>query len=448
MPFLLLMPSYNQAHYIREAVDSVLAQDDPDWELWILDNSTDETPEVMAVCSDPRIHFIHEPTRMDPGTCLNVMLKMAKGDFFSYIHTDNRLCPNYVRSFRQALKVHPMALAYCDQYEIDARGAGRILRKRPKSFSSSRLFSQDSLGVPFSATTALAEALGGFSADDLADDVFFAMRADGLGPRIHIPEPLVEYRLHGQSRTEILGFHGVAQSIYVSALRAYGLRSRELPDPFIDMEHRIRSHAGKASRQALILARALLKRVPKDSEVWIEGTGPASFWLAWGCAELGRKPLGFRAQRDDRPLLGLPVISVESRLPSGAVCLRPRRKGPDPEAIRQDWIQPLRWVLRGLPPQDHLIKRYPADIMCSLLIPLHHHSPGEAPVWVYGGDALAAYLAYGIETLACLPFGGWVGVSPVALGNHPTVTRPPDGARLWVPPGSIATQGVLWTPSR
>ena len=45
-PFLLLMPSYNQAHYIGEAVQSVLAQDDPNWQLWIVDNSGDSTPEA------------------------------------------------------------------------------------------------------------------------------------------------------------------------------------------------------------------------------------------------------------------------------------------------------------------------------------------------------------------------------------------------------------------
>jgi len=39
MPFLLLMPSFNQARYIVAAISSVLAQEDPDWELWIVDNS-------------------------------------------------------------------------------------------------------------------------------------------------------------------------------------------------------------------------------------------------------------------------------------------------------------------------------------------------------------------------------------------------------------------------
>jgi len=90
-----MVSSKQLARFIGEAVASVLGQDDPDWELWILDNSTDETPQVMEAYRDERIHFVHEPARMDPGSCLNWMLERAVGEHFSYIHTDNRLLPGF-----------------------------------------------------------------------------------------------------------------------------------------------------------------------------------------------------------------------------------------------------------------------------------------------------------------------------------------------------------------
>ena len=425
MPFLLLMPSYNQAHFIREAVESCLSQTDPDWELWILDNSSDGTPEVMKAFTDPRIHFIHEPRRMDPGTCLNEMLRLASGDHFSYVHTDNRLLPDYVARFREALSRHPMALAYCDYYEIDAEGRNPRLRTRPASFPLSRLFSMDSLGVPFSATTALAKAVGGFTSDDLADDCLFTMRADGLGPRFHIPKPIVEYRVHGQSRTEASGVHGVAQSIYRSALKAYGMRSPALPDPFSGTAEEVRRHVEEASRIARVLAKAMLSKAGRAERVWIDGTGPASFWLAFGCAELGRPPAGFRGE-GPRTLLGLPVVPPSVPLPAGEVCIRPRRKGVDPASLRQDWAMPLRWLLNGLPPRDQAIKRYPAKILASLMIPFHHQDPGEQPVWIEGSGALAAYLAFGLESIACRPVAGWRGAS---LGAFPGDA--PEGASIW-----------------
>ncbi|WLT33240.1 glycosyltransferase [Geothrix sp. PMB-07] len=440
MPFLLLMPSYNQAHYIKEAVDSVLAQDDPDWELWILDNSTDGTPQVMAAYSDPRIHFIHEPRRMDPGLCLNEMLRMATGEFFSYIHTDNRLGPNYVSAFRTALRQHPMALAYCDQYDIDEDVRGRKYRKRPPVFSSARLFSWDSLGAPFAATTKLAEAVGGFSADDLADDVYFALKSDGLGPRIHVPKALVEYRSHGGSRAESLGYHAVAQAIYRSVLKVYGTRAAHLPDPFEGMLPAIQRHAERAFAQARCLAGALLARTPREAPLWIDDVGPASFWLALACESLGRPPKGFRAAKPGT-LMGLPVRSLAEPLELGAHCLRPRRKGLDSSSLGQDWTQPFRWLLRGLPPTDHALKRYPASIMCSLLVPFHHQHPGGA-VCIQGQGPLGAYLAYGLETIAQLPVLGFSS-GPGVLGL-PQADGEGEGT-LWSLPGApFAARGIAW----
>lgn len=211
-PFLLLMPSYNQAHYIREAVDSCLAQEDPHWELWILDNSSDGTPEVMKGYSDPRIHFIHEPRRMGPGECLNRLLELGQGRDFSYIHTDNRLHPRFVARCREALAQDELALCYCDHQVIDEEGRAQGVDHR-FDYDLGNLLGWHGLGVSFAATTALARRVGGFSKDDPADDILFCSSAFGFGTWIHIEEPLVEYRIHRGSRTEIEGQGKVLRAI-------------------------------------------------------------------------------------------------------------------------------------------------------------------------------------------------------------------------------------------
>jgi glycosyltransferase involved in cell wall biosynthesis len=214
MPFLLLMPSYNQAHYIADAVRSVLAQDDPDWELWIVDNSSDRTPEVMRGFGDPRIRFHHIPARMDPGTCLNWMLERAQGEMFSYLHTDNNLAPDYVRRLRAAMQGRPLALAYCDSRVIDGAGR-RIGMNRRGSFDLARMLSLDPLGVPFAATTELARRLGGFSVKDVADDVRFCILAHGLAEFVHVREPILEYRVHDGSRTNEAGGVSGMRSVFL-----------------------------------------------------------------------------------------------------------------------------------------------------------------------------------------------------------------------------------------
>ena len=429
-PFSLLMPSFNQAHFIREAVDSVLAQDDPDWELWILDNSTDETPRVMEAYQDPRIHFVHEPRRMDPGSCLNWMLEKAQGDYFSYIHTDNRLLPSFVGAHRAALQVHPMALAVCDYWEIDEEGRRKKIRRRPEPFPLHRLFSVDTIGVPFAGTLSLARKLGGFSSSDLADDVLFVLRADAVGPRVHLHQPQMEYRVHGGSRFLSSGLGRVQRAIYRSVLQAYRERSDHLPDPFSGGEARAMAHVARTSRMAMLRAECILNARKEQGEIWIEGTEPAGFWLAWACFQLQQPVAGFIAGQEGM-LLGLPVRTAS---PSGKTVLRPRQL----RGIQES----LRWLLRGLPPLDHALKRLPGDVMCSLLAPYQIQTPDAESVSIRGEGALAAYLAYGAEALGGLRVAridAMTGTVWPPLEDLPVA----EDESTWFAPG-CAGKGVSW----
>lgn len=238
MPFLLLMPSYNQARFIREAVDSCLAQTDSDWELWILDNSTDGTPEEMKTYADPRIRFLHEPQRMSPGECLNRLLDQAQGRDFAYVHTDNRLHPDFVARCREALSQDDLALCYCDHRVIDERGrTGGVDRRF--DYDLGNLLGGHGLGVSFAATTALAREVGGFCEDNPADDVFFCSSAYGLGPWTHLRKPLVEYRIHRGSRTEAEGQGRVLRAILSAQERALTRLEARGMDPIAAMEARL-----------------------------------------------------------------------------------------------------------------------------------------------------------------------------------------------------------------
>lgn len=424
MTFSLLMPSYNQARYIGEAVESVLAQADPDWELLILDNSTDATPQVMAKYTDPRIRFTHIPERMDVGTCLNRMLAEARGPCFSYLHTDNRLLPCFVGDHRKALEGHPRAVAVCDYWEIGEDGRRRKLRRRPDPFPLARLFSTDTVGVPFASTLEMARAVGGFSTDDLADDVLFVLQADAFGPRVHLRRPQMEYRTHPESRFLQGGLDRVQLAIHRSVLQAARERPASAPDPFAGGLERARKHAGVAARMARIRCERHLAGLGGVDPLWISGTGPGSFWMAWACGELHRAVAGFvdtTAIGAENRLLGLPI---RDEPPHGARVLYPRSKG------RTGVSQALRWIAKGLPPLDHRLKRLPGDVMSGLLCPFQLRDPGAKEVWIEGQGPLAAYLAYGAERLGGMHVAGFLGEDAPwpALEARPSA---PAGAAVW-----------------
>jgi hypothetical protein len=95
------------------AVRSVLAQDDPDWQLWVLDNSTDSTPEVMKQFTDPRIRFRHVPNA-DPGSCSTGCWRMRVATIF-LICTPTTTSSPAMRLFRKACRAAtwPWPIAIC-----------------------------------------------------------------------------------------------------------------------------------------------------------------------------------------------------------------------------------------------------------------------------------------------------------------------------------------------
>ena len=60
----IILPAHNAGPYLRECVDSVLAQTWRNWELLLVDNgSTDGTAAIAASFTDPRINVLFEPVQ-------------------------------------------------------------------------------------------------------------------------------------------------------------------------------------------------------------------------------------------------------------------------------------------------------------------------------------------------------------------------------------------------
>lgn len=93
------MPVYNGAHYIREALDSLLAQDYPNFELIISDNaSTDETQEICQgyAARDARISYHRAEQNMGAVWNYNRVFELSRGEFFMWSAHDDTRAPTYV----------------------------------------------------------------------------------------------------------------------------------------------------------------------------------------------------------------------------------------------------------------------------------------------------------------------------------------------------------------
>ena len=120
------LPTYNGAHYLAKSLDSLLAQDYPNWELLISDNcSTDETESIARAYAgrSDRIHYVRQGTNLGATANYNFVLGRATGDYFMWAADHDLWEPTFMSRCVEALEANPEAvLAYPQTMLIDENG--------------------------------------------------------------------------------------------------------------------------------------------------------------------------------------------------------------------------------------------------------------------------------------------------------------------------------------
>jgi glycosyltransferase involved in cell wall biosynthesis len=128
----VIMPCYNQAHYLGEAVNSVVNQTLDLWELIIVnDGSTDNTREVATsfAQADPRIHYVEQHNR-GLSAARNRGLELATGQYIQFLDSDDLIAPTkfaiQVEQLRRDTTAKP-SIAYCDYSFCDANDSSKLI---------------------------------------------------------------------------------------------------------------------------------------------------------------------------------------------------------------------------------------------------------------------------------------------------------------------------------
>lgn len=118
----VLMPVYNGMPYIPEAVESVLAQDEQDWELVISDNgSTDSTRDYLRTLQDPRIRIHLQQANLGIFGNLNFLLEQAQASIAKILCADDKLLPGALARIAAFMEERPWCAVSRCWAEGDAR---------------------------------------------------------------------------------------------------------------------------------------------------------------------------------------------------------------------------------------------------------------------------------------------------------------------------------------
>nr|WP_274388525.1 glycosyltransferase family 2 protein [Brevibacillus agri] len=105
----IVTPSFNQAKFIRETINSVLLQDYPNLEMIVIDGgSTDGTLAILQeyANADSRFRYISEPDN-GQSHALNKGFTMSQGTIIGWLNSDDTYLPGAIRKAVNALLQHP-----------------------------------------------------------------------------------------------------------------------------------------------------------------------------------------------------------------------------------------------------------------------------------------------------------------------------------------------------
>lgn len=201
----IVMPTYNRASLVGQAIESVLGQDYPHWELLVVDDgSTDDTGRVLSEYrGDCRIRCFHQ-SNSGQATARNVGVRNARGQFVAFLDSDNRWLPHKLSTQTAYLKANPAVdVLYGDGECIDL--AGRVLPVKPsmKRYSGQvwRQLLIDNF-VAFNTAIVRVEKLteiGGFDEQVRRGDDYDLWLRMSVGSMFHyLPGIVTQYRVEGE----------------------------------------------------------------------------------------------------------------------------------------------------------------------------------------------------------------------------------------------------------
>ena len=202
----ILMPVYNVAPYLREAMDSILAQTFQDFELIVLDDcSPDNSAEILDTYTDERIVRYRGEKNMGLSNVLNVGMAMARGEFIARMDSDDLSTPERLATQVAYLDAHPeVDLCSCGMELFGAKQETWVRETNVEDVKITALFHSPILHASSVWRRASFERVGLRFLQEMvpAEDYDMWTRAMAAGLRlVNIPEVMYQYRIHPSQAT-------------------------------------------------------------------------------------------------------------------------------------------------------------------------------------------------------------------------------------------------------
>jgi len=205
----IITPSYNQAPFLEQTIQSVLAQDYPNLEYFVIDGgSTDGSVEIIRRYADRLDWWVSEPDE-GQAEAINKGFRRAQGEIVAWLNSDDIYLPGTIHKAVAALNANPeVGLVYADLQSMDA--GGQVFNTITyQQYDLADLLSFSIIGQPtVFLRRALLEQTGMLDTNyHYLLDHHLWIRIARLAKPKYVPEPWAAARHHPQAKNAAQAAH-------------------------------------------------------------------------------------------------------------------------------------------------------------------------------------------------------------------------------------------------
>ena len=204
----VIMNCLNGEQYLREALDSVVAQTYPDWEIVFWDNASQDTSAAIAKSYGGRVRYFRGETTVPLGAARNLAIAEARGRYLAILDCDDVWLPQKLERQVPLLERDPsLGLVFADCHFMDETGnlQGTFFRRVPPPPGDPYLALLTGPNFTPGPTVVMrsdvVRKVGGFDpAFRYVESYELFLKLARISRFAHLDEPLARYRIHGSNQ--------------------------------------------------------------------------------------------------------------------------------------------------------------------------------------------------------------------------------------------------------
>lgn len=203
----VIMNCYNGERYLRQALDSVVAQSFKDWEIIFWDNASSDTTAAIARDYDPRLRYFCSQSTIPLGAARRQAMLQAKGEWVAFLDCDDYWLPHKLERQLEVVEGSNHILCYAGIVEVNPDGSKirEVLPQCETGWMLEKQLTQFDINILTSLIRRSILAEFGLNFDDKVTaseeyNLFVRMAAKGTFAAIH--EILASWRVSPGSLTD------------------------------------------------------------------------------------------------------------------------------------------------------------------------------------------------------------------------------------------------------